>query len=95
MLIKSFVNGDTNWHKYRKYISSQIPQNIVLDNLHELDSAINLLAYILLKAVNIAIHVRETRNASPPKKYSLNIDLLKQNKNPNIPNLCQTHRYHT
>lgn len=87
----NFPNKNTNWLKYKKYVSSHLPQNIPLNNNDEIDSAVNQFTEILQSAAKIATPVKVTRNKTSSSYYSRNIDdLLKQKRD--IRRQWQTYR---
>lgn len=51
---QNFPNKRTNWMKYKKYVSSHIPQYISLRTADEIDSAVNQFTDILNKAAEVS-----------------------------------------
>ncbi|GBP00744.1 Probable RNA-directed DNA polymerase from transposon X-element [Eumeta japonica] len=49
-----FPNRQTNWLKYRKYVSAHLPQNIPLRTEDEIQSAVNQVTNILTDAAELA-----------------------------------------
>lgn len=59
-----FPNKNTNWLKYKKYISSHLPQNISLKSNIEIDSAVSTVTEIMCTAA---------KHASPNKPVSIKV----------------------
>lgn len=75
-----FLNKNTNWLNYKKYISSHLPQNISLKSSYEVDSVINNFTSIMCSAVKNASEI-EPANRRCSYNYPINIDnLIKQKR---------------
>lgn len=74
-----YPNKNTNWLKYKMYVSSHLPYNIALRNSSDIQSAVNMFTDVVTTAASVATPIITPRNKGT-QYMSVNVQFLVNEK---------------